>query len=372
MNKAMLLAALVTPLVSASGPDRGPSDCQLDCAAQADPALQLYAQALSLISTKAVFARDDRVRIVGETLGDYLSTQDPYSGFLTRDEYIAYAAVRDGHYSGIGADLERRHDGSTLFYPYSQGPAARAGIRSGEQLLAINGQRVRGKPLALLAALVTGQAGTHVTLQVADTRGLVRNVTVARETLDVSPVSDYTIGNLRVLRISDFSSSTLSDVKATLSRWDRNMPVIIDLRDCGGGDFYAAIDTAMLFLANGMPITSVIERGLTQTYTSTTEGLRLTQPVFLWQSEHTASAAELFIGALTDNGRAISVGRTSAGKGSRQDILPLSDGSALILTTGYLVTPHGERFDGLGLAPQRPVVQGAASAIYLQATVATE
>lgn len=372
MNKAMLLAVLVTPLVSASGPTRGPSDCPLDCAAQADPALQLYAQALSLISTKAVFARGDPVQIVGETLGDYLSAQDPYSGFLTRDQYVAYLAVRNGHYSGIGADLERRHDGTTLFYPYPQGPAARAGIRSGEQLLAIDGQRVSGKPLALLAALATGQAGTQVRLQIADARGAVRELSVTRETLDAAPVSDYTVGDMRVLKITDFTSSTLSDVKATLSRWDRNVPVIIDLRDCGGGDFYTAVDTAMLFLTSGMPIVSVIQRGLTQTYTSTTAGLALAQPVFLWQSEHTASAAELFIGALTDNGRAISVGRTSAGKGSRQDILPLGDGSALVLTTGYLVTPQGVRFDGQGLAPQRPVVDGATTTIYLQATVAAE
>jgi carboxyl-terminal processing protease len=372
MNKAMLLAALVTPLVSASGPTRAPSDCPFDCAAQSDPAVQLYAQALSLIGAQAVFVGGDRVRIAGETLGAYLSAQDPYSGFLTRDEYSAYLATRDGHYAGVGASLERRHDGATFFYPDAQGPAARAGIQSGGQLLAIDGQRVKGKPLAVLAALVTGKAGTQVLLRIADARGAVREVSVTREMLNVPPTSEYSVGGARVLRLTDFTAATPSDVKGVLSRWDRSMPIIIDLRDCGGGDFYAAIDAAMLFLVSGMPIVSVIRRDGTQAYASTTAGLALTQPVFLWQSAHTASAAELFIGALTENGRAISVGRTSAGKGSRQDILPLANGSALVLTTGYLVTPHGLRFDGQGLDPQRPVADGAATAIYLQASVATE
>ena len=177
---------------------------------------------------------------------------------------------------------------------------------------------------------------------------------------------------MRVLKVTDFTPSTPGEVKAALAHWDSDAPIVIDLRDCGGGDFYAAVDTAMLFLAEDVPIAFVIRRDATQAYASTTAGLSLRQPVFLWQGEHTASAAELFIGALTDNGRATSVGRTSAGKGSRQDIVPLSDGSALIMTTGYLATPRGVRFDGHGLAPQRPVAEGAVTAIYQQATATTE
>jgi carboxyl-terminal processing protease len=81
--------------------------------------------------------------------------------------------------------------------------------------------------------------------------------------------------------------------------------------------------------------------------------------VFLWQDEFTASAAEIFIAALTENARGTSVGRTTAGKGTRQDIINLQDGSALILTTGYLITPHGMRFEGKGLTPMRPVEESA-------------
>lgn len=75
--------------------------------------------------------------------------------------------------------------------------------------------------------------------------------------------------------------------------------------------------------------------------------------MFLWQDEFTASAAEIFIAALTENARGMSIGRTTAGKGTRQDIIELPDGGVLILTTGYLITPHGVRFEGTGLAPMR-------------------
>ena len=124
----------------------------------------------------------------------------------------------------------------------------------------------------------------------------------------------------------------------------------------------------MLFLRRGEPIVSVSRRAGTQRYASTIDGPAFAQRVFVWQDEHTASAAELFIGALTDNDRATSIGRTSAGKGSRQDIVPLRDGSALILTTGYLSTPHGLRFDGRGLTPQRPVAASADTSVYLRAS----
>jgi carboxyl-terminal processing protease len=80
--------------------------------------------------------------------------------------------------------------------------------------------------------------------------------------------------------------------------------------------------------------------------------------VFLWQDEFTASAAEIFVAALTENVRGTSIGRTSAGKGTRQDIIELQDGAALLITTGYLITPRGVQFDGQGLAPMYPVKEG--------------
>jgi carboxyl-terminal processing protease len=94
----------------------------------------------------------------------------------------------------------------------------------------------------------------------------------------------------------------------------------------------------MLFLDKGEPIITVADRSGTRSYTSTRERTPPAHRVFIWQDELTASAAEIFIAALTDNARGISIGRTSAGKGTRQDVIELNDGAALILTTGSLIT----------------------------------
>lgn len=369
MNKAVLLAMLITPLIHSSAPAEMPASCLVDCAkdGQCDAALRLFAQALAQIGARAAFDTGDESAIAEQSLAAYLAARDPYSGFLTRDEYAAYQAAQQPAYTGVGAELERRRDGGTLLYPFPDGPAARAGIKAGERLVSIGGVPVSGRPLAVLVARVAGPPGTQVMLEVASESGAVRRVGVTREAVAQPPLSESRAGRARVISLSSFTASTRGAIESMLAQ-GTPAPVVIDLRGCGGGDFYAAIDTAMLFLSKGQTIVTVSRRDGAQRYASTIDGLRLTQPVFLWQDEHTASAAELFIGALTDNARATSVGRTSAGKGSRQDILPLADGAALILTTGYLSTPRGVRFDGRGLAPQRPVAEGAGTAVYLNAS----
>ena len=369
MNKAVLLAMLITPLIHSSAPAEMPASCLVDCAkdGQCDAALRLYAQALAQIGARAAFDTGDESAIAEQSLTAYLAARDPYSGFLTRDEYAAYQAAQQPAYTGVGAELERRRDGGTLLYPFPDGPAARAGIKAGERLVSIGGVPVSGRPLAVLVARVAGPPGTQVMLEVASESGSVRRVGVTREAVAQPLLSESRAGRARVISLSSFTASTRGAIESMLAQ-GTPAPVVIDLRGCGGGDFYAAIDTAMLFLSKGQTIVTVSRRDGAQRYASTIDGLRLTQPVFLWQDEHTASAAELFIGALTDNARATSVGRTSAGKGSRQDILPLADGAALILTTGYLSTPRGVRFDGRGLAPQRPVAEGAGTAVYLNAS----
>jgi carboxyl-terminal processing protease len=115
------------------------------------------------------------------------------------------------------------------------------------------------------------------------------------------------------------------------------------------------VDAAMLFLQKGQTIASLQERAGVHSYTSTISRQLPSQPVYLWQDGATASAAEIFIAALTENGRATSLGKTSAGKGTKQDIIELSGGAALFLTTGYLLTPRGRMFDGRGIEPMHAV-----------------
>ncbi|MEP6605450.1 MAG: S41 family peptidase, partial [Nitrosospira sp.] len=253
--------------------------------------------------------------------------------------------------------IEKRRNGDIICYPLSNGPAALAGIKPGEQLLAFDGVPTQGKSLPALVALAVGKAGTPVVVELAGLSGTRRQVTVIRSNITAPAVSEYMFRSSRIIRLANFTPNTRQELDYLVSNWHKNDPIIIDLRGCGGGDFYAAVDSAMLFLKQGEPIISVSGRSGVRSYSATVARQPPAQRVFLWQDAFTASAAEIFIAALTENVRGTSIGRTTAGKGTRQDIIELQDGSALILTTGYLITPHGTQFEGKGLAPMHQVAE---------------
>jgi carboxyl-terminal processing protease len=372
----VLVAVLVAVLVGACTPS-GDGTAQRDAAqasqsSEIDAASRLYVDAFAVITQRAVFASGSHEQVVARMLSDYLGNEDPYSGFMTRDEYAKYRALAKGSYGGVGMDLERRRDGDTLCYPVAGGAAERAGIKPGERLVSIDGKPVRGKPLPLIAALATGAEGTNVVLEVADAQGAARRLSVTRTRVEAPSLTVSQTGALRVVRIASFAAGTRAQVAAILQDWDAARPVVIDLRGCGGGDFYAAIDTAMLFLDKDSPIVTVSGREGERLYSSTLERKPAAHAVYLWQDNATASAAEVFIGALTGNARAVSIGTRSAGKGSRQDIIGLDDGSALILTTGYLTAPHGRAFNGTGLPPTKALAADAGTTAYVDATPLTE
>ncbi|WP_158511013.1 S41 family peptidase [Paraburkholderia caribensis] len=335
-------------------------------------AARLNADALGVIAARFLYAPDDPQQVSQDALNAYLSARDPWSGRLTRDEYARYRAVNDSGFGGIGIELERLRTGDTICYPEPRGPAEKAGIRAGEALVSIDGAAVRGKPLALIAALATGREGTAVELVVAGADGAQRTVRVVRAHIDDPGVIESDEGGLHVLKIARFTTSTRSLVAAALKGWDRHKPVVIDLRGCGGGSFFAALDTAMLFLRKGALIVNVTGRGGTHPYASTRTPDPSPHPLFIWQDAHTASAAEVLTGALVDNGLAVSIGEQSAGKGTRQDVVELADGSALILTTGTLSTPRGFAFDHRGLTPVRPLAPSSDTAAYARATLASQ
>jgi carboxyl-terminal processing protease len=356
---ALLFATLAVVVVGVLSPRSNPSreipprsaeDRRIRLAA-GDPGLDSLADAVAEIRERAVFVEPsaDSQRVAADMLKAYLATKDPYSAFLTPEE-AEKVIWRKKPYGGIGIDLERTRDGDLIIYPLPDGPADRAGLRPGARLIAIAGVPAYGKSLPELAALGTGPPGSQVMLDVG--QGADRSqLELTRAAFEAPTIGQTAYGGLKAIRLSAFAPETRWELEYSLSGWASDEPIIIDLRDCGGGDFYAAVGAAMLFLRERDPIVSVETRQGVINFSSTRDGKPPAQRVILWQNEGTASAAELFIAALTDNDRAVSIGTRSAGKGTRQDIIKLADGAALILTIGYLVTPRAVKFDRRGLDP---------------------
>jgi carboxyl-terminal processing protease len=313
----------------------------------------LYLEAVTRIKDNSIFLEGDTTRkeIVQDTLKAYLNAKDAFSGYLTREEYLRFKESQDEKYVGIGMEIEKNIHGEIVCFPYPESVAERAGIRNGDRLKSIDQVPVYGKSILAVATLARGRQGTQVDLVITHKNGKDVPLRLTRSDVQFESISRKKLGNISVLKILSFSRIAKAKIESILNAWDKDTPLVIDLRGNPGGDLNAAVDSAMLFLEKGKKILSIRARNGSKTYKSRTDAVSFGTPIILWQDEVTASAAEVFITALTENGRAISIGTKTFGKGTKQDIVELSDGSALVLTTGYLQTPDRREFEGNGISP---------------------
>ena len=322
-----------------------------------DKDILLYMEAIAKIRDNASFltAATTREQMIDETLRSYLAQRDPSSDYLTREEFRKFKESQDDRYVGIGMEIRKERDGRILCMPYPGSPAAQAGIAVGDELKTIDAIPVRGKSVFAVASIARGKPGTLVDLVISSKNGVERQAKVRRSAVTTESVSTSQWSKVRVVKIVSFTRDTRDKLRRILKTWESGQPIVMDLRGNAGGDLHAAIDCAMLFLAKGKRIVSIETRNRPKSYENNTAAENESSAIYLWQDEATASAAEVFIAALTENGRAVSIGKRTFGKGTMQDIIELSDGSALVLTTGRLETPRGVSYDGDGLAPTHAI-----------------
>ncbi len=325
-----------------------------------NPDLLHYLEAVTKIRENFLFSEPDvrRSQIIRDTITAYLKRKDPFSDYLSPEEYSAFKDSQKNDYAGIGMEIQKNDTEEVICYPYPDTPAHKAGIEIGDRLEAIDSISVEGKSLYTLAAMAKGKKGTYLELTIRKKSRISKNLLIKRQPISVKAVSRQEVDGMPVIRIYGFAASVCQDLKFLLSAFEKDQPVIIDLRANPGGNFHAAVDAAMLFLDKGKTVVSVRnQKQVVKAYTSFTSSLMPDSKIFLWQDEKTASAAEVFIAALTQNQRAVSIGKRSFGKGTRQDIIELTDGSALVLTTGYLQTPDKRIYHGKGLEPDHVLTE---------------
>jgi carboxyl-terminal processing protease len=312
----------------------------------------IYLEAVTRIKEKALFPPPavTSAQTLPATLKSYLTQKDPSSGYLTREEYREFQRLQGDEYVGIGLELERDHRSNILCFPDPGSAAEKAGIRSRDRLVRIRGVSLAGKSLLEVVSLARGTPGTKIDLVVSTPNGHEKRITLTRHKTPIQTVSKRYFESVPFIQLRTFTPHTKAKLETLVADWPKDEPLIIDLRGNRGGDLHAAVDSAKLFLPRGAPIVSIKGRG-SQHYKNDLKAVNTQSPLYLWQDETTASAAEIFIAALVENRRARSVGTQTFGKGTKQDIIELSDGSALILTTGHLLTPSGVHYDGRGLVP---------------------
>lgn len=300
--------------------------------------------------------------ILMEVCAAVMGGLDEYSAFLTGGQLDDLYAQIDGNFVGLGVELKDAEDGLLVVNVITGSPAERSGLLAGDHIVAVAGRSLAGMGVDAASQLLQGPEGSVVTLAIGRGPGPARAMTVRREHVDVPSVEDvrmidptYGIG---YLRIGSFQKTTASDIESALRRLDSAgmRAVIVDLRGNPGGLLSAGVDAADLFLERGLVVAT---RGRSSeedfNYTATRSGTwRL--PLVVLIDGDSASASEIFAGAIRDHRRGTLVGSRSYGKGSVQGIFPMDVGGVGIrLTTAKFYSPAGSPFSGVGVEPDLAV-----------------
>jgi carboxyl-terminal processing protease len=336
-----------------------------------DESLRLYFEAVTKLR-KQMMPPLQHAQIVRGTLKAYLRSLDPYSDYLSPEEFKQYKLLQGPQYAGVGMDINQEKSGRIVCFPYPESPAMQAGIESGDVLEAVDGVSTADLSLFTVGLKVRGQEGTTVRLKVSKVHGGQKDVQIIRTAFEVKSVLVEEQGSLPVVRLLTFTPRTPQELQNALSTLRAAPAVVLDLRGNAGGALFGAINAAKLFVARGQKIAGMkTQEGLKEYRNDLDAPASTPATLYLWQDAWTASAAEVFIAALSQNQRAATIGTTTFGKGIFQDTIALSDGSALHLTTGYLQTPDGTQYHQQGLKPTYPLDPGAATtADYVAQTVA--
>lgn len=295
---------------------------------------------------------DTEELIEGAKRGLVEGTGDPYTVFLDEDEAQDFSDSLNGTFSGIGAELGIKDGNVIIVAPLDDFPAQKAGVQSGDIIVAVDGQTVIGESVEKVVSLIRGESGTDVTLTLR--RGNSTNDTViTRAQIDVPTVRSEIKDGVGYLRISSFSEDTAQLTREAIEQLLQSNPkgILLDLRNNGGGFLDSAVDIAGYWLDGDVVVKqeSSIQDDSEQ---KAKRGVLVPKdlPTQVLINSGSASASEILAGALRDNERAKIVGETSFGKGTVQQILELDEG-LLKVTVAEWLTPDGEVINGQGLTP---------------------
>ena len=279
---------------------------------------------------------------------------DPYTEYYDKEEAQALLENTNGEFSGIGATLTQASGdtGVTIVNVYKDSPADKAGLKAGDILYQVDDHEVAGEDLETVVSWVKGETGTEVTLKVRR-GGEELTVTAVRDTIEVQTVEyEMKEDNIGYLSVSEFDKVTYDQFSEALdSLEEQGMEgLVIDLRNNPGGNLDTVTDMLRLLLPKGTIVSIKDKDGNTEELTCDGEH-EFTKPLAVLVNQYSASASEIFSGAVQDYGTGQIVGVTTYGKGVVQQLTDLGDGTYLKLTIAEYYTPSGRSINGIGVEP---------------------
>lgn len=297
----------------------------------------------------------DEEKVKTEAIKGYVSgLGDKYTEYMTKEEWEEFSVDALGNYEGIGIYISKDEAGNiVIISPIKETPAYKAGLLPGDIITKVDGEDCSNNELTAVTNKVKGKEGTSVNIQVKRGEELL-DFDIKREKVKIihieSKVLENNIGYMELLTFDEGSKEEFKQKYEELKK--QNIKgLIIDLRNNPGGIVSEALDIADLILPKDdtMLITKD-KNGKEEVYKSKIDPI-VKENVVVLVNENSASSSEILAGALKDNNRAKIVGTTTYGKGVIQDILQLTDGSALKITTNENYTPNNTKIHGVGISP---------------------
>ncbi len=308
-------------------------------------------------------SQPEKDKMLENALDGMLGSLDPHSSFLTKEELSNMQEHTTGEFGGIGIEIIKEQGALKVIAPIDDLAGYKAGIKAGDYIIAVDNEPV--SELGFLGAVkkMRGKPGSSVHLTIVrEERSKPLELDITRETVKIEPVKHNFDSGVGYIRIVDFKEKTINGIKDAIKNFEKNNSslegIVLDLRDNPGGLLKQAVEVSNYFVKSGLIVStrgreeSKKFRYLASPYTTKSPEL----PVVVLINNGSASASEIVAGALQDHNRAVIMGTQSFGKGSVQEIIPVSRG-ALKLTVSKYYTPNNRDIQAEGINPDISVEQ---------------
>ena len=301
----------------------------------------------------------DQGEIMDSAINGVLQSLDPYSAYMSPELFKEMQTDTRGEFGGLGIEIGMEAGVVKVISPIEDTPAAKAGIKAGDYIVKIGKEQVQGKSLMEAVKLMRGPVGTTIELTIR--RKKVKKpleFKIVRKIIEVQSVSSEIISkkkNIGYIRLKSFNENSDNQFLKSIKKFEKNPKIkgyVIDLRNNPGGLLTQAVNITDFFLDDG-EIVSTKGRKISETrkfFARRGDEVK-GKPIVVLINNGSASASEIFAGALKDHKRAIILGENSYGKGSVQSIIPLRNGGGIRLTISKYYLPSGESISEVGVTP---------------------